>query len=266
MRSMAMLSYAAVALAIAACAAPPVRYYSLSGSPVTSAAPVVAPGMPGGAGPAGAAGKGPPQIHIDVGPVGVPERLARPQLVIRSNDGDDASTRVRVLEQQRWSSSFDSELRDAFGSAIAARAGAVDVTRGGRLPGHPVYRISIRVQHFEAILDDRVDARIGWTITRSDDNRSAICQAAVSGAGGKGLDDLVQGVQAVVAQAADRIATQVVQLNASGKAACPAPQARSAGGPEGLAASSASWSLRHNTLPEADFGREGTNSTIRGLL
>jgi uncharacterized lipoprotein YmbA len=200
-----------------------VRYYSLAGSPVTSGAPIV----PGGAAAAGAGATAATgarlssQIHIDVGPVGVPERLARPQLVIRSNEDDsNASTRVRVLEQQRWSSSFDSELRDAFGSAIAARAGAVDVTRGGRLPGHPVYRISIRVQHFDAVLDDRVDARIGWTITRSDDNRSAICQATVSGPGGKGLDDLVQGVQVVVAEAADRIAAQVVQLNASGKAIC----------------------------------------------
>ena len=224
MRGLIASTCAAAALAIAACAAPPVRYYSLAGSPVTSAAPIVAggtlgPARPGAPGAPGA--RGASQIHIDVGPVGVPERLARPQLVIRSNDDDSgASTRVRVLEQQRWSSSFDSELRDAFGSAIAARAGAVDVTRGGRLPGHPVYRISIRVQHFDAVLDDRVDARIGWTITRSDDNRSAICQATVSGPGGKGLDDLVQGVQLVVAEAADRIAAQVVQLNASGKASC----------------------------------------------
>ena len=220
-----MSACATAALAVAACATPPVRYYSLAGSPVTSAAPIGAAGSAGATGaggsrPAGAVTRGPSQIHIDVGPVGVPERLARPQMVIRSNDGDSASTRLQVLEQQRWSSSFDSELRDAFGSAIAARAGAVDVTRGGRLPGHPVYRISIRMQHFEAILDERVDAHIGWTITRSDDNRSALCQAAVSGAGGKGLDDLVQGVQAVVAQAAERIAAQVVQLNASGQASC----------------------------------------------
>lgn len=222
MRGLITSGCAAVVLAVAACAAPPVRYYSLAGSPVTSAAPVVAATTAAAAGGSVASGaaRGASQIHIDVGPVGVPERLARPQMVVRSNDGDSASTQVRVLEQQRWSSSFDSELRDAFGSAIAARAGAVDVTRGGRLPGHPVYRISIRIQHFEAILDDRVDARIGWTITRSDDNRSAICQATVSGAGGRGLDDLVQGVQAVVAQAADRIATQVVQLHASGKASC----------------------------------------------
>jgi uncharacterized protein len=203
---------AAVALALAGCAAPPVRYYSLAGVPVASAIPAAAP-------IANAAAAR--QIHLDVGPVGVPERLARPQLVVRSNGSDAASTRVRVLEQQRWSSSFDSELRDAFGSAIAARAGAVDVTRGGRLPGHRVYRIAIRVQHFEAIVDDQVEARVGWTITRSDDTRSAICHAAVSAPAGKGIDDLVQGVQAVVAQASERIAGQLLELQATGRASCP---------------------------------------------
>ena len=210
-----LLAFAAAALALAACAAPAVRYYSLAGAPVTSAASLVP-----ARGPAGAAAAVQSQIHLDVGPVGVPERLARPQMVVRSNGLDSGSTQVQVLEQQRWTSTFDSELRDAFGGAIAARAGAVDVTRGGRLPGHPVYRIAIRLQHFEAILDDRVEARFGWTITRSDDSRSAICQAAVTAPGGKGLDELVQGVQEVVARAADRIAAQVVQLQAAGKANC----------------------------------------------
>ena len=216
MRRARPLALVAAALAVVACAAPAVRYYSLAGAPVTRAAPVVAARGPAGA--AGAVGAVQSQIHLDVGPVGVPERLARPQMVVRSNDS--GSTQVRVLEQQRWTSTFDSELRDAFGGAIAARAGAVDVTRGGRLPGHPVYRIAIRLQHFEAILDDRVEARFGWTITRSDDSRSAICQASVAAPGGKGLDELVQGVQEVVAGAADRIAAQVVQLQATGKANC----------------------------------------------
>jgi uncharacterized lipoprotein YmbA len=208
LRSLACI---AAALAMAACAVPPVRYYSLAATPAPSA--TAASERPSGAGA---------QIHLEVGPVGVAERLAKPQIVIRSNGGDNDSARVQVLEQQRWSSTFDSELRDAFGSAIAARAGAVDVTRGGRLPGHPVYRIAIRLQYYEAILDQRVDARFGWTITRSDDTRNAICQVAVNAPAGKGLDDLVQAVQGVVAQAADRIAAQVLQLHATGKAACAA--------------------------------------------
>jgi uncharacterized lipoprotein YmbA len=84
-----------------------------------------------------------------------------------------------------------------------------------------VYRVAIRVQHFEAIVDDRVDARVGWTITRSDDTRNAICHAAVSAPAGKAIDGLVQGVQEVVAQASERIAGQLLELQASGRATCP---------------------------------------------
>ena len=212
MRQVPSLACVLAALTLAACAAAPVRYYSLAGAPQGRVT-----------GPVDAGSAARQQIHFEVGPVGVPDRLAKPQMVVRdqgSEAGAGASTRVRVLEQQRWSSSFDSELRDAFGNAIAARARAVDVTRGGRLPGHPVYRIAIRVQHYEAILDDQVRARFGWTITRSDDARSAICHVAVSAPGGKGLDDLVQGVQEIVGHAADRIAAQLLQLQASGSAAC----------------------------------------------
>ena len=105
MRRIRSLACIAAVLALAACAVPPVRYYSLAATPVASA--TAAPERPAGAGA---------QVHLEVGPVGVAERLAKPQIVIRSNGGDSDSARIQVLEQQRWSSTFDSELRDAFGS------------------------------------------------------------------------------------------------------------------------------------------------------
>jgi uncharacterized lipoprotein YmbA len=224
---------AATAIALGACAAAPVRYYSLAGT-------LSLPAAPSGTSAAAQA----PRIHIEVAPVGVPERLARPQMVVReegSNPVEGASTRVQVLEQQRWSSPFDSELRDAFGGAIAARAGAVDVTRGGRLPGHPVYRVAIRVQHFDAVLDRQVEARFGWTITRSDDARNAICQVAVSEPAGSGLNGMVQGVQQAVAAAAGQIAAQILQLQATGAARCDAGAAL----PEAFAPSPAN----HRVVP-----------------
>jgi uncharacterized lipoprotein YmbA len=206
----------AAALTIGGCAAPPVRYYSLAGA-------VPDAGVPAAAVPAGAVGQNGAPIHIEVAPVGVPERLARPQMVIRNASRSAAgpvSPQVDVLEQQRWASSLDSELRDAFAAAIASRAGAVDVTRGGRLPGQPVYRIAIRVGQFDTILDRQVDAVFGWTITRSDDSRHAICEVPVSRPAGKGMDELVQAVKQVVAVAATNIATQLLQLQARGAADC----------------------------------------------
>jgi uncharacterized lipoprotein YmbA len=203
------LLLAAAALALAGCAAPPVRYFTLAGTPTASTAPVVAANAV--------------PVHIEIAPVGVPERLARPQLVIRSgadNPRNGGTPRLEVLEQQRWTSAFDSELRDAFAGAISTRAGAVDVTRGGRLPGQPVYRVAIRVRYLDATLDRQVDAGYGWTITRSDDSRSALCQSSLSQPVGAGLEQLVLGIQQTVDAAAQRIAHQIQQLQNSGNAVC----------------------------------------------
>ena len=174
---------ATVALAaalLAACAAPPTRYYTLAGDTLVTGAPAQAGGVASGSPAAG-------RLYVEVGPVGVPERLARPQIVVRS-DADPASTRVDVLEQQRWSASFDRELRDAFAVAVAAQAGAVDVTHGGLPPGQPVYQVSIQLRRFDATPGTAVDAAYGWTIRRSDDDRNTLCQVAVSEPVGAAMD------------------------------------------------------------------------------
>jgi uncharacterized lipoprotein YmbA len=208
------------ALGLGGCGTPPTRYYSLAGPLPDAGTTLPANAGPGQGRPGGVNGS---PIHIDVAPVGVPERLARPQMLIRNatrNDADPVSTQVDVLEQQRWVSPLDSELRDAFAGAISARAGAIDVTRGGRLPGQPVYRIAIRVGYLDAVLDRQVDAVFGWTITRSDDSRHAICEVSVSRPAGRGMDALVQAVKQSVTVAAEHIARQIMQLQQGATAAC----------------------------------------------
>ena len=98
-QSLPLKTLAAGALAAAllsACgSSPPTQFYTLS-APLQAGTP------------ARAASQG-PQVYIEMMPVAVPDRLARPQLVVRSD-----ATRVEVLEQDRWSSPFNNELRDAL--------------------------------------------------------------------------------------------------------------------------------------------------------
>lgn len=187
----------AVAVALAGCASKPDRYYTLAAPSAGIAASAVPP--PGGATP----------VFIELAPVAVPERLARPQMVVQKNGG---TAEVQLLEQHRWSSSFENELRDALASGIAARLGAIDVTKGGRHPSQPAWRIAVQLRQFDAIEDTRVDAAFSWTVRRADSDLSANCQWSTTEPVGAGIDALAQGAQRVTARAAEAVARHVAAL------------------------------------------------------
>jgi uncharacterized protein len=156
-------------------------------------------------------------IFIDVLPVSVPGRLARPQLVINVKDQE---TQLLILEQARWSSHFDYELRDAFAAVIAGKIGAQNEIRGIRVPLEPIYRIAIELSQYDATLGGRVNAKFDWTITHSTQARSAACYSVVSAEAGTDIESLVKGIRRVVAAAAERIADTLMELNESGAATC----------------------------------------------
>lgn len=191
-------SLAGAAWLLGACASPPTRYYTLA---ATAAVPV------GGVVPA-AAPAGAPPLWIELAPLAVPERLARPQLVVRSA-GEAADAQVEILEQHRWASSFENELRDALASGIAARLGALDGTKGGRPAAAPVTRIAVQLRQFDAVEGTRVDASFGWTVRRAD-QAAMVCQMSLSEpVAGTGIDALAQGAQRLTAKAAATIARSV---------------------------------------------------------
>ena len=193
-----------IAALLAGCASKPTLYYTLAGDagqPVALRAPTDTP------------------LFIELAPVAVPERLARPQMVVQQQ-GSAQGAQVEVLEQHRWSSSFEYELRDALASGIAARLGAIDATKGGRQPGQPAWRIAVQVRQFEAVENTRVDAAFSWTVRRSDEGRSAACQWSASEPVGAGMGALAQGAQRIAVQAAGAIARHVAALEANPGAPC----------------------------------------------
>jgi len=152
-------------------------------------------------------------IAIEVLPINVPERLKRPQLVITNKN----SAELKILEQDRWASSFNDELQDAFVSGLSNQLNAIDVSRGGRVASQPTYRIAITLQQFSATPGEQVQAHFGWTITRlaadARENKAFSCQATFSKAVGNNLNDVVKGVQETVAEAIQAISSNVNSLN-----------------------------------------------------
>ncbi len=189
----ATMAVLAGCLAVAGCAGQPTLYYTLadSDSP-TTAAPASASATP---------------IYIDMAPLAVPERLARPQIVIRQQG--DANAQVEVLEQHRWASSFENELRDALASGVAKRLAAIDITKGGRQATTPAYRIAVQVRQFDAIEGSRIDGSFSWTFRRTDETRVSACQLNLSEPVGTGIEAVAQGARRLTGKLAAAIARSV---------------------------------------------------------
>jgi uncharacterized lipoprotein YmbA len=179
---------------LAGCASTAPQYYSLA-----EAAPAAHAPAAGGSAP----------VFIELAPLAMPERFARPQLVVRQK-GAAEGPQVDILEEHRWSSSFENELRDALSSGIAGRLGAVDATRGGSPRGQPVMRIAVQLRQFDAVQGSRVDASFSWSLRRSDQAPSLACQLSLSEpVEGGGIDALARGTQRATAKLADAIARSV---------------------------------------------------------
>lgn len=161
-------------------------------------------------------------VYVEVMPVIVPERLARPQLVVRSL-GSGQEAQLFILEEHRWSSHFNDELRDAFATGIVNQTGAIRETRGASgayTPDRPVYRIAIELGQFDAIVGDRVQARFSWAIRRSTDGRSAACYAAISEPVDGGIDGVVKGIQRLVSNVVGDISKNLTELDTGNAATC----------------------------------------------
>ncbi|MDF3092720.1 MULTISPECIES: PqiC family protein [Burkholderia cepacia complex] len=192
------------ALALAACSSPPARFYTLS--PADAAAPLrTAPANPA--------------FLIEVPSVGVPEQVAKNQLVVQKN-----AAQVDVLEQERWASPPADEIRRALSDDLAAQLGTIDVANSAYPAGVPVYRISVNVQRFESWPGKRAALDAVWSVRSLATQAVMTCRTSVAEPVAGGYDALVAGHR----RALDVIATQAaagVRAMAARGAAAAAPAA-----------------------------------------
>jgi uncharacterized protein len=194
-------------LLVAGCSSTPTRYYTLAEATPPAAAAPAAVVMP---------------LAIEMAPVAMPERFARPQLVVRQAAAQkDAQAEVEVLEQSRWSSSFENELRDALGAGIATRLSAFDATKVGRPRGLPVYRIAVQLNQFDAQPGSRIDSAFGWTVRLAEGDALLTCHLQLSEPVSGGMDGVALGAQRITARMADEIARGISALAGGRPAQCP---------------------------------------------
>ncbi|WP_321805201.1 PqiC family protein [Burkholderia sp. BCC1993] len=223
------------ALALAACSSPPARFYTLS--PADAAAPVrTAPANP--------------PFLIEVPSVGVPEQVAKNQLVVQKN-----AAQVDVLEQERWAAPPADEIRRALSDDLAAQLGTIDVANSAYPAGVPVYRISVNVQRFESWPGKRAAIDAVWSVRAVGTQALMTCRTSVAEPVADGYDALVAGHRRALDVIASQAASGVRALAARrGSTAASAPSTAASGK---AAAAAPVMPCPANPTPGGDAGASG---------
>ncbi len=139
---------------------------------------------------------------IDVLPVGLPESLDQPQIVIRKSD-----SAVVVLEQARWLAPLSQELRSALSSQLSRQLGTQDVAGLSVPAGREVLRIKVQMRRFEAWPGQQVHLAADWSVAQaSDTQRRLSCHTELTQPAGADVGDVVQAQQRLVTSLSDTMA------------------------------------------------------------
>jgi uncharacterized protein len=166
------------------CTSAPVRYYTLTPTPDKTL-------------PASET-----TLAIDVRVVHTPPQLNRAELMVRTGP-----TEVTLLENERWASPVNDEIKDALRLELQRRLGRMT----GLRPAFTKLTLDIDVQHLEAELGRYALLEASWSATssatgqRSDGARAAICTFHADEKIRTGYAGMVEGYQREIAALADAI-------------------------------------------------------------
>jgi uncharacterized lipoprotein YmbA len=172
-----------VALALVACAAQPMRYYTLVAPPSPTPTPAAA-------------------IWVDLMPVSVPAQVDAPQLVVRQGSGQ-----LALLERDQWAAPLDAEIRDALAAELSRRAGVRDAHTLAAPKGQALYRLKLDVQRFDSIPGRAVHWDTAWSLNGAGEQTlSLACSFSATETVESGYPAMVEGHQRIVAKLAVQIA------------------------------------------------------------
>jgi uncharacterized lipoprotein YmbA len=99
---------------------------------------------------------------VSVGPVGLPELVDRPQLVIRVG-----ANRVTLLEQHRWAEPLRSEIPRVIADNLSR---LLATTRISAYPqssdNHAEYRVFVDIQRFDSVPGESATVEALWAVRR----------------------------------------------------------------------------------------------------
>ena len=127
-------------------------------------------------------------LAVGVGPVRLPDALARPQIITR-----EGTHRLRYDEVHRWAGTLESQLLYVLGENLMARLGSSRVlVYPAELPFDLAYRVNVDVQQLDGRLGEGVTLRARWAVMDGAARHvlaleESTVQREVEGAGFEGL-------------------------------------------------------------------------------
>jgi len=188
--------FALLAVGLSACATPARHYYTLlPASTVTES--VSRDTRPS------------PKFAISVQPVVLPEQVDRPQIVI--SDADAAQ--VTPLNSALWASPLADEIRNALSYELSQQLGVLDVASGGTPESLPIWKVSLTVQRFDSLYNQRAVLDATWRLApvHQSGKKTVICRAEVQVPVEAGMSALVAGHQEALKKLASVIAAQLTK-------------------------------------------------------
>jgi len=192
-----------------ACTSAPVRYYTLTPPPdKTLPASQIS-------------------LAIDVRVVHTPPQLNRSELMVRTGP-----TEVTLLENERWASPVNDEIKDAVRLELQRRLGRM----AGLRPAFTKLTLDIDVQHLEAELGRYALLEASWSATLSaagqpsNGARATTCTFQADEKIHSGYAGIVEGYQREIAALADAIVAVLTSSTSGSDASCQRSIEGSAGG------------------------------------
>jgi len=134
------------------CSSPKTTYYKLNSDPVPMMADASA------------------KIRVMVGPVSIPVKMDRPQLVVQTS-----SNEVQVYEYQRWAGSLKSDIGRVVGASLARDLATPNIWNFAESTQTNFdYQILLDVQNIESSSDSGIVIDVLWTIKPIGDINVAI--------------------------------------------------------------------------------------------
>ncbi|MGH0030513.1 MAG: PqiC family protein [Myxococcota bacterium] len=154
----------------------------------------------------GGAGGADSELAIGLGPVTLPDYLARNQLVTRR-----AGSEVEIDERSRWAGGFESNVKETLADDLGARLGSDRVFLDPGLAPTPVaFQVSVDFRQFEGVDGEGVVLRARWIVRERDgEKRIWSRESTIRQETGGGVPGLVSAHDQALGRLADEIATLI---------------------------------------------------------